>query len=144
MKYGAMIQKQCPPFSKYKSIKKFDCNDYPITHFLRTENVELICGLDIDVCNKYKNNDNTLIFLDPPYMNTNNNEYLDPTLHIYEYLYNNNINDWKAKVWLILEHTWLISLIFTRNNTSKKYNKTYQGTQKKTTHVIISNIISFM
>jgi hypothetical protein len=142
MKYGHMQCKMHPPFARNRQLKLFNCEDYAITHFLRTENVECVLGLDNDICDKYKNNDDTLIFLDPPYINTSNMEYENPTINIYEYLYHSNINNWKAKTFLILENTWLIKLIFARNNISDEYNKIYQNSKKKTTHVVISNILN--
>ena len=141
MKYGQMQAKMHPPFARIRQLKFFNCEDYAITHFLRTENVECVLGLDNDICDKYKNNEDTLIFLDPPYINTSNMEYENPTMNIYEYLYHSNINNWKAKTFLILENTWLIKLIFARNDISDEYNKLYQGSKKKTTHVVISNIL---
>jgi len=138
-KYGQLQGKKHPTFKRILKIKPFNCDDYKITHFLRTENVEIVLGNDIDICKKYKDHEDVLIFLDPPYLNTSNGEYSDYILNIYEYIYNNNINDWKANTYLILENIWIIRLLFKDNFMTEPYDKMYEGSKKKTNHIIISN-----
>ena len=60
-------------------------------------------------------------------------------MNIYEYLYHNNITQEKAKVYLILENMWIIKLLFQHNNILFEYDKTYEASKKKTTHILISN-----
>jgi site-specific DNA-adenine methylase len=39
-----------------------------ILQFLRTEDVEILCGDGVDIVKQHQNNTKTLIFLDPPYL----------------------------------------------------------------------------
>jgi hypothetical protein len=72
-------------------------------------------------------------------VNTSNAAYTNYDMNIYEYLFYNNINDFKARVYLILENMWFIKLLFKNNIIRDTYNKIYQGSRKNTEHVIISN-----
>ena len=88
---------------------------------------------------KYKDNQQNMIILDPPYIATCNDFYLNHSMNIYEYLYHNKINTMKAKIYLILEKMWIINMLFLENN-KIEYNKNYTGmSKKKTIHVIIKN-----
>lgn len=125
-------------YPRNKKIKYLSINDYPITKFLRNEKV-IMSNLDaLDIINKYKDNNKSLLFLDPPYMTLDNNLYKNPSMTIYEYLYENNINDMKCKCVLVLQDNIFTKLLF-KNNYKKEYNKRYELSNKKHTHVIISN-----
>ena len=114
--------------------------DKPIIKFLQNENVEL---LQIDGLELYKNNKdnkNTLIFLDPPYMMSYNGCYSrEHNGNIYEYLYNNKINDSNSYIILVLERVWVIEMIF-KDDIINEYAKKYSALKKNTTHIIISNV----
>jgi site-specific DNA-adenine methylase len=118
----------------YKSIK-----DYPIFNFFNNENIEFKSLDGIDIYNKYKDDSKSLIFLDPPYMKTCNEFYENHNMNIYEYLYENNIDHEKAKIYLVLENIWMCKLLFNRNRIIDSYDKLYQTTKKKTNHIIIYN-----
>ena len=64
--------------------------------------------------------------------------YLDTQVNIYEYLSNNTIDKMKATILLCLEDNWIIKLLFNKFIKSS-YNKQYEVSKKKTTHLIISN-----
>jgi hypothetical protein len=87
---------------------------------------------------KYKNDEKALLIFDPPYMQSCNQFYLDPTFNVYEYLSDNKIETFKSNIMLILEKTWLISLLF-KTNKQYTYDKTYNATKKKTSHFCITN-----
>ena len=112
----------------------------PIINFLRTENIKFTNDCGTNCLNSYKDDENNLIFLDPPYLQLCNDFYQDKSLNIYEYLYNNNnITNMKAKIILILEDTWLTKLLFKNYKIIQTNNKTYQTSKKKTLHLTISN-----
>ena len=110
----------------------------PIINFLRTENIIILNDDAINIMNTYKDDKKCLIFLDPPYLNSCNDFYLDAKCNIYEYLYNNQINTLKSYVVLCLENNWIIQLLFKRF-IKCEYAKQYELSKKKTTHMIISN-----
>ena len=125
-----------PSTGKIKTIENF--MNAPIINFLRTENVILSHGDGIDCYKKYKDASSNLIFLDPPYLITNNTFYTNPELNIYEYLTKNNIVKEKAFIVLVLELSWIIQLLF-KNNIKRTYAKKYQTSKNDTVHAIISN-----
>ena len=98
-----------------------------------------MCDDAIKVYEEFKNNKNCMIIMDPPYVSTTTNFYYDYNMNIYEYLYNNNISNQKAKIYLILENIWIIKLLFQNNFILFEYDKQYTQSRKKTTHIIISN-----
>ena len=98
-----------------------------------------MCDDAIKVYEQYKNNKKCMIIMDPPYISTTNDFYLDHNMNIYEYLCNNNITKEKAKIYLILENIWIIKLLFQNNYILFEYDKQFQMSKKQTTHIIISN-----
>jgi len=124
-----------PLVYKYKYIK---LSDYPIVNFLRTENVEIRNDNALDLYKLYYDNMKTLLFLDPPYINTETNFYKKPSIEIYEYLRNNKIENNKAYTCLVLEKIPIINSLF-KDSKTIKYPKIYQTTQKKTEHLMILN-----
>jgi len=128
----------------YPSIKKvgdkiFDSfKDAPILEFLQTANIKIYNKDAIEIYNEYKSNPKALIFLDPPYMQSCNTFYNNPTTNIYEYLFDNDIDNEKAKIILCLENIWIVKLLF-KNKKSIIYDKKYEITKKKTEHIIIYN-----
>jgi site-specific DNA-adenine methylase len=120
-------------------IDKFDSVlNAPIIEFLRNSNIEILCKDAIEVYDEYKSNKKALIFLDPPYLVSNNTWYKNPSINIYEYLCNNDINKEKAFIILCLEYMWIIKLLF-KDKKIIKYDKKYETTKKYTDHVIILN-----
>jgi 16S rRNA G966 N2-methylase RsmD len=127
-----------------KDYKKFAFKDYPIYNFFKNEDIELNNTDAITVYNNYKSDKSALIFLDPPYIALTNSFYnsgnVDKTnkLNIYEYLYLNNINKEKAKIFLILEDMWINRLIF-KNDIKETNDKYYECSKRTTKHITISN-----
>lgn len=87
---------------------------------------------------KYKNDAESLFMLDPPYIQSCNNFYGEKDLNVYEYLFENNIGNFKSKIYLMLENNWMIKLLF-KGSILYEYNKQYQTTHRNTTHLIIGN-----
>jgi len=110
----------------------------PIINFLKTEDISFFNESATKIFEIYKNNDKALIFLDPPYVQANNDFYLESDTNIYEYLHNNNINNMTSSIILCLEDNWIIKLLF-KNHKFITYDKLYQRSRKQTKHLIISN-----
>jgi 16S rRNA G966 N2-methylase RsmD len=122
-----------------RKFNNIDLKKYPIYNFFKNANIKYSNGDAIDLINKEKNNKDNIIFLDPPYINTCN-EYYDyrDVGNIYEYLFNNNINKYKCLLIGVFENNWMIKLLF-KKNIILEYDKLYQQSKKKTTHLYISN-----
>ena len=119
--------------------KKICLENCSIVSFLRTEDVELTGEDAIECYNKYSDDVKNLIFIDPPYINSCNDMYTNKrNLNIYEYLNDNPIKNKSAKIILCLENSWIIQLLF-KKYSQIVYDKKYEMSKKKTTHVIISN-----
>jgi hypothetical protein len=120
---------------KYKYIDLINC---PIVNFLRTENIELYNKDAIEIINIYSNNEKAFIFLDPPYLNSDNSFYKCPKANIYEFIFNNQLNNFICHFFLILENIWIIKLLF-KNYKYIEYNKKYIPNKRHTTHILISS-----
>jgi site-specific DNA-adenine methylase len=123
------------PTRNYK--RTIDLKSFPIYNFFVNNDITFSTDCGLSIYKKYKNSKNNLILLDPPYMKSCNDLYLDASVNIYEYLYDNNIDKEKAKIILILENMWIIKLLFSTNKKLYEYDKMYDTTKKKTTHIII-------
>lgn len=131
-----------PLNAESKIIKDFNIlKNCPIINFLKTEKIEIVQGDGMICYKKYKDLENNLIILDPPYLSLCNDFYYKTDVNLYEYLYDNNIKNEKAKIYLILENIWIIKLLFKNNNILSTYSKKYQTTKKQTEHIIIYNKI---
>jgi site-specific DNA-adenine methylase len=110
----------------------------PIINFLKNEDITFLNIDGIEIIEKY-NNENCLMFLDPPYLMACNDFYFNSQVNIYEYLYFNKITNMKSKILICLENVWIIQLLFKdliKNEYTKKYSS---SNKKKTTHLIICN-----
>jgi site-specific DNA-adenine methylase len=111
----------------------------PIINFLRNENIEIRNEDGIRIYEEFKNNNQNLIFLDPPYILSDNTLYKTPNIDIYKYLFHNNFKNEESQIILVLEYMWIISLLFKDCNIYL-YDKRYQMAKKKRTqHAIIKN-----
>lgn len=115
---------------------------YPIINFLRNEDVEF-CNMDgKDIFEKYMNDTDKLIFLDPPYVATCNDFYEASNCNIYEFIFNNNPINLKSNIIFALENSWIIKLLLKelidKCNVLLK-DKIYQNTHKNTTHIYLTN-----
>jgi site-specific DNA-adenine methylase len=79
------LNKQINQVSRIKLLR--NC---PFLNFIRTEKIKILCDDAINVIETYKNNDNTLIFLDPPYLSVCNGFYKTPIFKIYDYIFKNS------------------------------------------------------
>jgi 16S rRNA G966 N2-methylase RsmD len=119
--------------------KTINLKSVPIYNFFKNNDITFLTTDGLELYKKYNNCKNNLILLDPPYMDSCNALYKSPTINIYEYLYNNNINNCNSYIILILENNYIIRMLFSNNKILSTYNKTYNIAKKKTEHVIICN-----
>lgn len=107
--------------------------------FINSPNVYISNDDWFNTFDKYKDDEKSLLLLDPPYINSNNDFYVNRSLNVYEYFFNNKIELFKSHIYLILEDIWIIKLLFQNNNIINSYDKKYELSKKKTTHIIIYN-----
>lgn len=144
MRYGLFPLKDFK--SRFKN--KLDFSNYPIYDFLVNANIELHC-VDANKIIDDNNNDNTFIFLDPPYIASCNNFYSTDTgeniCNIYEKLTSYGLKNYKCKMLICHENNWLFKILFKEYiENEKEYKKNYQnifgGKNKKNTfHICIKN-----
>lgn len=129
------------PFYPSKCSKKqLDLTQPPIYNFFKNGKIIFTCDDGVKVYNNYKDNENNLILLDPPYLQTEVTYYKNPSTQIYEYLFDNNISNEKAQICLILQDTFITRLLF-KNQIKHIYDKKYFNQEKKKVqHIIINNL----
>jgi site-specific DNA-adenine methylase len=118
--------------------KTYDFTNKGIISFLRNENVIILNNDGTEVYEEFMGKTRCVIICDPPYLDSCNEFYSSKTTNIYEYVAKSNINNNMAKTIFILENNWIVKLLFA-NNLFIEYDKTYEGSKKKTTHLMISN-----
>jgi len=107
--------------------------------FIKEPYVFISCSDWFNIFDKFKDDKKAILIFDPPYINTHNDFYLEKSLNIYQYFYDNKIETFKSNIYLILEDIWIIRLLFNNNKVLSVYNKEYGLSRKKTNHIIISN-----
>ena len=96
----------------------------------------------INIFNKYKNDEKAFIFIDPPYLFSDNsryfpqNEFKDMTSIIIDIL--ELLKTAKCKVMLIINKLNILEYLF-KDFIRGEYIKTYSLTKKKMKHLIITN-----
>lgn len=116
-----------------------DYNNIPVINFLRNEDIEFKCEDALNIVKKYKDDKSVLIFLDPPYLNSDNSFYKHRGLEIYPYLYETKLNTLKSSIYLVVNLIEPIRNMF-EEYFVKTYSKKYDRTKHKNVeHVIISN-----
>lgn len=124
--------------------KQIKFSDHLIYNFFINEDIIFTTENGLDCYLKYKDDIQNMIIFDPPYLNTCNDFYKESKVNVYEYFFNNNIKNEKAKIYLILENSWVIKLLFNKEKyNTEEYGKNYTSpSKKKTTHIIINNYIN--
>ena len=122
---------------KYKYIDLSNC---PMYDFLNNEDVTFLNKDGLDVFRKYNNNSKCLLFLDPPYLLSDNGYYhfKEQQQNIYEYLCNNDIKNNNAYILFILNIHWITRLLFKQYEIIE-YSKKYEASKNKVIHGIIFN-----
>ena len=116
-----------------KKINYEDFNKIPIIKFLRTEEV-IFTNMDAVEIIKEHNNENTMLLLDPPYLDCQGNSFYDNfNMNVYEYIHSNTF----FNLYLIVEYNWIIRCLF-KDKISYIYEKKYNGFKKKIVrHVVL-------
>lgn len=123
------------PLSGHKTQIKNDLGQ-GFTEFLQSDAVHLSQIDAVDLVERYKDDDTCLLFLDPPYINLNNDFYNCGGKNIYEYLHYNR--GFKSKIVTVLNDTWINDLLFADYKVIK-YNKVYQQEKRKVIHSLYTN-----
>lgn len=110
--------------------------------FIKQPYVHITHGDWFEVFETFKNDEQSLIMLDPPYIMACNDFYSDRKLNVYQYFYDNKMELMKAHIYFILEDHWILRMLFMNNNILLKYGKKYEVSKKLTNHIIIYNHIS--
>lgn len=125
-------------FNKTQKIFKITKETKEFIEFIKQPYVYISNNDWFDIFEKYKDDEKSLFIVDPPYIESCNDFYTSNKLNIYQYFYDNKIENFKSKIYLILEDNWMIRLLFDKNIISK-YSKQYSITKKQTNHIIIYN-----
>lgn len=108
--------------------------------FIGQPNVIISCDDWFSVFNEHKDNIKSMFIIDPPYVNSCNDFYINKNLNIYQYFYDNKNENYKSKIYLVLEDIWIIRMLYNNYNVLLKYDKQYAITKKKTSHIILYNL----
>lgn len=97
-----------------------------------------------EIIEKFRKDKNAFIFLDPPYLFSNNSSYegqnkdMDNTDFYFKFLDILDDTKTKAKIMLVINDLKILRTLY-KNYIKSDYNKTYQTSNKKTKHLIITN-----
>lgn len=139
-KYYTIRYGLCPNIIRQGQFTKFNLSKCPIHEFFNTADITFTNSCGISTYDKYRKDKKALILLDPPYLLSDVNFYQNSSgVKIYEHLGENKIEDEPAKIYLIVENTWIMKLLF-KNCLIHEYPKKYENKQVKTIHGIFSNI----
>lgn len=140
-KYYSIRMGLYPMMTRIKQIKPYDLKDYPIYNFYNNEDITYENMDGIEFINKYNHDDDKLFLLDPPYLASCNDFYNNSDCNIYEWVFHNKTSllDSKNKIIFILENMWIIKLLLNDFKILFEYDKYYDISHKKTTHIIYSN-----
>ena len=122
------------------NFSKIDLRNYGIYNFFKQANIIYTCEDAVELIDKKKNDIKSIIFIDPPYINTCNSQYnYQEGDNVYEYFFKHSIKKFKCSLFGIFEKNWIVDLLF-KDFIVNQYDKVYQKSKKTTTHLIISYI----
>lgn len=139
IRIGLFDQEKDPNSYNFDYLRTLKIND-----FLRSGLVSITSEDGVSCYERYKTDEKAFIYLDPPYVSSENSYYASPGVKIYEYLHKNNYLNENAKILINLELMWIISLLFDINENDENiliYEKVYNITKRKTKHVLLINSI---
>jgi len=122
------IKRSPPNYTQLKKVKKEINNFFEKNHYNYDDYKNVI--------NKYKNDEDALIFLDPPYINSDNCFYNEPQID-WEFLMN-FFNDCKCKFILVVNNDFFMKLAF-KKWFKYEYSKIYLMSKKEVKHCVFSN-----
>jgi hypothetical protein len=139
---GLGIDGLCPPDKRIAKTKfKLSQEQKDFFDFIKSSNVKIFNGEWYDIYNKYRELEDCILILDPPYAFSCNTFYIDKNIdNIYTRLSSTfYIN--KCTFYLIIQDLWIMRILFKDFKILDCYDKHYQLKHKKTYHIIISNKI---
>jgi site-specific DNA-adenine methylase len=125
----------------FKNFPKYDklLNHIPYDDFVKLANFKLSDYKN--VMNRYKNDSQAFIFLDPPYLGfvgLYDNENLANVNNDFYYYLLNFIKTCKCRIMVVLKQIPLIDIVF-KDYIIHTYDKTYELSKKDVKHIIITN-----
>ena len=122
---------------KINKTNNYDPNETKILNSARFTNIDYI-----DVMEEYKDNENAFIFLDPPYLFSDNSSYnpqrLDTDMTDIIIKIKHYMDTSKCKIMLVINKLAILEWIF-KDYIKGDYDKTYILSRKKNVHLIICN-----
>lgn len=140
-KFSALGRYGFYPLGRNISKFKISKETKEFIEFIKQPNVYITLGDWFEVFDKFKNDETALFMIDPPYIMACNDFYTDKKLNMYQYFYDNKIENFKSHIYLILEDHWILRCLFANNKILLKYAKKYEISKKQTNHIIIYNYI---
>jgi hypothetical protein len=112
--------------------------------FVKSPNVHISNDDWSIIFDKFKNNDKTIFFFDPPYIDCDNSFYNKTNVNkfdynVYDFFTQNKINTFNSHIYFILELIDKNTNIFGNDNIITTYNKYYNMSYKTTKHAIYTN-----
>lgn len=130
----------------YDSTLRYLKKDYSLSklqlkflEFIKSPNVYIYNNDWFELFDKNKNDEEAIFIFDPPYLDSRNDFYLEKNINIYEYFYKNKMENFKSNIYFILEDIWIIRMLFENNKIIDSYDKKYEISKNRTTHIIIKN-----
>jgi hypothetical protein len=140
-KYYGFRAGMYPMFSRFNKVKTYKLQDYPVYDFYNNEDVIYENMDGVDFINKYNEDGKKLFLLDPPYLASCNDFYNNKDINVYEWIMDNDdlLLNSKNKIVFVLENIWIIRMLLKRFKVMFEYDKKYELSKKKTTHIVYSN-----
>lgn len=125
--------------NSYETTTKINKLQIKFQEFLRSSNVFITNDDWFDCYNRHKDDTQSLIIFDPPYLDSDNSTYIknNNLLNVYDKL--NDIKNDSASSIFILEKVDKVEELFKDWNILTEYNKTYSIKLRKTTHILFLN-----
>lgn len=123
-----------------KTWNKFYFDKMPIHQFFKYANVITTNVDGNDIFEKYCNQQDCLIFIDPPYLDSNNAFYCSiKGVNIYERLWREKMNSKAAALYMVLEKTYITDALFGENQIHSYAKRYLMKGGRETIHGIYSN-----
>lgn len=136
---------------KVAKIEEYETKMQPLIDFYKNENVKITTHDYLEILDKYKDDPEALIYLDPPYLDSYNGDYsaygevmknkviVDNTemyVKIMKFM-----KKAKCRVYLSINSNALNKYLFRKLEIENEYDVLYNLSHKKTQHLLISNSV---
>jgi len=123
-----------------KTFNKFYFDKMPIHHFFKNANV---VATNVDgnaIFEKYKNDRQSLIFIDPPYLDSNNAFYCSVKgTNIYEKFWREKLGEYAAGIYMVLEKNYITEALFGEYQIHSYAKRYLMKGGRETVHAVYSN-----